>query len=243
MTETLGTYEDLAQEYYDESRHPTCANFRQASAILFRKWLPKLPSHSRWSCEIGPGKSLVAEFRTLGEFSSEGLFLIDSSHSMLKHSRIYSTPRQIAIIGTATTVPLAGDSVEVAASFLGDPYNVSQFWHEVFRILKVGGKFMFTTPSYEWASAFRKGLSAEKQASAEFVLANGRKVFVPSFILPDKKQFDLIKTAKFKILDFAGVRVSDLDDHRVSPKLMVKRSEELTAVTGYLCEKSSGAGS
>jgi len=177
----------------------------------------------------------------LGEFSTKGLLLLDSSRSMLEHSKIYSSPHQIGILGAATALPIRDDSVEFVASFLGDPYNVSGFWHEVFRVLKTGGKFIFTTPSYEWASAFREGLSAEKQASAEFLLSDGRKVFVPSFILPDKEQHELITSANFRILDFASVRVSDLSDERLSPKLMVKKSEEMVVVTGYLCEKHGKA--
>src|SRR6267154_4174739 len=135
-TESLGTYEELAQEYYDATRHPTCANFRHASAILFRKWSSNLSSDAHWSCEIGPGRSLLAELRTLGEFSTKGLLLVDSSASMLKHSSVYSTPRQICTIGAATALPIGHNSVDFVASFLGDPYNVPKFWHEVFRVLK-----------------------------------------------------------------------------------------------------------
>lgn len=237
MSESLGTYEELAQEYYDPFRHPTCANFRQASALLFSRCSSHLPFDLGWSCEIGPGRSLLAEFRALGKFSARELLLIDSSRSMLEHSKIYSSPQQIGIIGEATALPLKDDSVEFVASFLGDPYNVPEFWHEVYRVLKTGGKLVFTTPSYDWASTFRAGLSLEEQASAEFLLSSGRKVLVPSFILPEKKQRELIASANFHILDFAGVQVSDLGDEPLSPKLMVKGSKELVVVTGYLCEK------
>jgi SAM-dependent methyltransferase len=240
-SESLGTYEELAEEYYDASRHPTCANFRQASAVLLRKWSSNLPSELGSSCEIGPGRSLLAEFRTLGKFSTRALLLVDSSPSMLEHSRFYSGYGQRGIIGAATALPVKDDSVEFVASFLGDPYNVPEFWREVYRVLKVGGKFVFTTPSYEWASAFRAGLGAEEKASAEFLLSNGRKVFVPSFILPEKKQRELIASANFQILDFAGVRASDLGHQRLSPKLMVNNTKELVVVTGYLCEKRRAA--
>lgn len=241
MSESLGTYEELAQEYYDTFRHPTCANFRQASAFLFTKWSSHLPSDLGRSCEIGPGRSLLAEFRALGKFSTSALLLVDSSRSMLEHSKIYSSPGQVGIIGAATALPLKNESIEFVASFLGDPYNIPEFWHEVYRVLKPGGKFVFTTPSYEWASAFRAGLSLKEQASAEFLLSNGRKVLVPSFILPEKKQHELIASANFRIFDFDGVRVSDLGDKMLSPKLMVKGSKELVVVTGYLCEKHGTA--
>jgi len=176
--DSFGTYEELAREYYDPSRHPTCANFRQASAILFRKWTSRLAEGLYWSCEIGPGKSLLAEFMSRVEFHSSKLLLIDSSPSMLEHSRAFSVPGQTPIIGAATALPLSQESTDFVASFLGDPYNVSEFWREVFRVLKPGGQFVFTTPSYEWASAFREGLSPEMQTRAEFVLADGRRIFV-----------------------------------------------------------------
>src|ERR1700730_6849973 len=180
--DSCGTYEDLAREYSAPSRHPTCANFRQASAILFRKWSSSLASGLYWSCEIGPGKSLLAEFMSLGEFRSARLLLIDSSPSMLEHSKAFSVPGQTPIIGAATALPLKQDSTDFVASFLGDPYNVSKFWREVFRVLKPGGQFFFTTPSYEWASAFREGSVPGMQTTAEFVLADGRRIFVPSFV-------------------------------------------------------------
>ena len=62
-------------------------------------------------------------------------------------------------------------------------------------------------------------------------------MFVPSFILPEEKQLELIAGAHLRILDSASVRVSDLGDDALSPKLMVKRGKEQVVVSDYLCEK------
>lgn len=54
------TFDVVAPEYYDPVRHPTCGNFRRASEILLAKWLSKFEG-IREVCEVGAGKSVVAE--------------------------------------------------------------------------------------------------------------------------------------------------------------------------------------
>jgi SAM-dependent methyltransferase len=238
---SFGSYEELAQEYYDPSRHPTCANFREASAILFRKWSSLIGPGQGLSCEVGPGRSLLAELITRGEFSYRKILLVDSSSSMLAHSRAFSIPGMQSIIGAASMLPLRQNSIEFLASSLGDPYNVLEFWREAYRALKPGGTVLFTTPSHEWATAFRKGLSAELKTKAEFVLGDGRKLYVQSFILPEEEQLKLMAECGFQLVDRSSVRVSDLGDSPLSPKLLVKGSKELVMVSGYICRKRTDA--
>jgi SAM-dependent methyltransferase len=237
---SFGSYEELAQEYYDASRHPTCANFREASAILFRKWSSLMGPVQGLSCEVGPGRSLLTELITRGELSYRRILLVDSSSSMLAHSRVFSLPGVQSIVGAASMLPLRRSSIDFLASSLGDPYNILEFWREAYRVLKPGGTILFTTPSHEWAAAFRKGLSVELKTKAEFVLRDGRKLYVPSFILPGEEQLKLMASCNFQLVDRSSVRISDLGDSPLSPKLLVKDSKELVIVTGYICRKRIG---
>src|SRR5216683_2735662 len=82
----VASYELVAQEYYDAERHPTCANFREASRLLFRRWLSLVPNR-KLICELGAGKSLLAEILTEALRSLDTVTLVDESPSMLAYSR------------------------------------------------------------------------------------------------------------------------------------------------------------
>src|SRR5260370_39454471 len=82
----LGTYEDVALEYYDAARHPTCANFREATRIGLRRRLRTGRTGNETYFEIGAGKSLLLEELIGQSLPLKNVSLIDSSPTMLKHS-------------------------------------------------------------------------------------------------------------------------------------------------------------
>ncbi len=233
----LGTYEMLALEYYDSTRHPTCVSFRQASCFLLREWLQLLLSQSGWVCEVGPGKSLIAELLAQQGQTLDSLVLVDSSPSMLAYSNDWRHRGAKLVLGDAEALPLASDSIAVVVSFLGDPYNSPQFWRETSRILKQGGLALLTAPSYEWAVAYR-GESKKVFTSAEFELADGRSVRVPSLIYPVDEQINLIKSSGLVVEEVTHVPISALDEGQLSPKLRVVQGSKSSVVSGYRARKS-----
>jgi SAM-dependent methyltransferase len=227
------SYELVAVEYYDSVRHPTCANFREASSILFRKWFNRIADNTR-VCEIGAGKSLVAEILTKERRSLRGLVLIDESPSMLSYSEIWKEEGVKLVIGSASALPCGSDSLDVVASCLGDPYNSIALWNEVHRVLKPNGRCLFTTPSYDWAQAFREG--TEMKAS-EFELRDGSHILLPSYIYSEKEQVRLIESADLKVSDISSVSTRDLCCTKLSPKLVSRHGAVGSVVTGYVAFK------
>lgn len=223
-----GTYENLAHEYYDAARHPTSANFREASRILLRGWLHQHSAEDLSVCEVGAGKSLLAEM----DVQVGVLTLVDSSPSMLAYSQRFAGPRVKLILGDALRLPPADSSVELLVSSLGDPYNEEGFWKEVFRVLQPGRLALFTTPSYEWAAAFRRS-GRQRHDFAQFELRDGRRLCVPSLIHPEEIQRKLIESSGLIVKRLIHVRMAELRVHPLSPKLCPERGPAARVVTGY----------
>lgn len=233
-----GTYEDLASEYYDEDRHPTCANFREGSSRLLCDWLRTHRVEQAWLGEVGPGKSVVAELLAADDVPLGRLVLIDSSPSMLAYSKGRVSRGVRLLIGDATALPLVSESVDLLVSSLGDSYNVGALWREVYRVLRPGGMSLFTTPSYDWARSFRRTENPDNMMLAEFELSDGRHVAVPSWIYPVRSQVNLIESSGLLVKDLADVAISDLKSGRLSPKLVIERGMDASVVTGYVVSKA-----
>jgi len=140
------------------------------------------------------------------------------------------------MLGDAEAMPIPSGSISVVVSSLGDSYNSPGFWRETSRILKRGGLALFTTPSYEWAVAYR-GECGEDFAYAKFELANGRKVRVPSMIYSADEQIRLIESSGLRVEEINHIPIAALDLDELSPKLSVVKESKSNVVTGYLARK------
>jgi len=213
------SYDSVAQEYYDSERHPTCSNFREASLILLRKWhVPILQSSS--ICEVGPGRSLVAEFFLSARDNLDRLVLVDESPSMLAYSEKWRNAGATLKIGSACSLPVPSNAFDLVVSCLGDPYNALSFWTEVRRVLIPGGTCLFTTPSFDWARSFRNGRNAADMESADFTLLDGTHVQLPSFILSPTDQARLIQSAGLTLEQESHTFVRDLEASKYLPSCL-----------------------
>ncbi len=237
MIETsLALYEDIACEYYDSIRHPTCANFREASAILIRRWLQRLPPGACWFCEVGAGKSLLAELLATEGSPPADLIITDSSPAMLSYSRPWAGTRTHLVLSDSIMLPITDEGLDLVVSSLGDPYNLPAFWREVYRTLKPGGSAFFTTPAYDWASAFRDSSGSDLEF-AEFELLGGECVQVPSWIYPAEKQVEMIEESGLHVKESSRVSILEIASHYLSPKLLMERGQNADVVEGYLITK------
>jgi len=232
----IRTYEDIAAEYYDQVRHPTCSNLREASEFLLRRWLLTLSNSQPW-CEVGAGKSSLAELISERNSTLHDLLLVDSSPSMLAYSRQWGKQGANLVLGDANALPIGSNSLGLLVSSLGDPYNEPRFWKEVCRTLRSGGSMFFTTPAYDWAVAFRSQQADDRFHFAEFALSDGRHLWMRSRIYPVKEQIQLIECAGLTIKEFIEVPVNILNSTHLSAKLMVERGLSASIVTGYLVQK------
>src|SRR5512133_3608498 len=120
MTEAeIVSYEELAAEYYNPLRHPTCKNFRDASALYIASVMPKL-NLSEAVVEVGAGKSVVGQvFLQLGA-SLATLLISDQSLRMIWHSREFCSSGARLIVANALALPVASGAVSTVVSSLGD---------------------------------------------------------------------------------------------------------------------------
>lgn len=223
----LSTYGRIAAEYYDTNLHPTCSNFREASSRIVRRWLRRYVPGGLWRVEVGVGRSLLAESLP----THEQTLLIDSSRRMLHYSEGWLSHGAAALVGLAEQTPVRSGCCELLVASLGDPYNTSQFWAEVHRILVPGGVCLYTTPAEEWASTFRGDEDEALRATAEFLLSDSTWVRVPSLVYSPPVQSALVSQVGLEVKEIASVRVSEIQGS-VSPKLDLGMPD-LDCVTGY----------
>jgi len=231
---SLSDYEPIAPEYYDPIRHPTCADFRDASAALLRSTLETLRPSPGSYCEVGCGDSLLCELleRSHRRDQIEGIRLIDSSETMLGYSAARWERRRTELLAEdARQLPFADGAIDVLVSCLGDPYNDRAFWQEVARVLSYEGIAIFTTPSYDWAWHLRP---EQARSLATFELRDGTLAQVPSIILPSEEQFALFEEAKLVEEHFNEFRIGQLGHPRPGSKVAPERGPEATIVACYV---------
>lgn len=228
MTSHPDPYEAIAGEYYDRRRHPTSANFREASALLLERWLPGIVSPGSRIAEIGSGDSLMLEVATRLQLPLGRVSLVDSSPTMLRYSEHWRSPQVELILADAESLPFDTRSLDLVVSVLGDPYNTARFWSETARTLTRGGRAVYTTPSHEWSIAFRGELER-----AVFDRSDGDELAVESVVLSRPEQRAIMQAAGLVVSTEADVALGELTGPR-SPKLRVLTSELSPVVTGYL---------
>jgi SAM-dependent methyltransferase len=235
------TYCVLADEYYDQTRHPTCANFRYASAILLRRWLPRLLKRVKRACEVGAGGSILAEvLMEMGRCDAlRHLVITDASARMLAHSLRWAEYGAVLECAEASDLPHADGWFDLVVAAAGDPYNDSRTWKEISRVLRRGGFCIFTTPAYQWSVKFRR-LTSGDMNSAEFELRSGARISVPSFIYPRERQEYDMRKAGLYTLKYEIIEVGDIEGQRISPKLLLNAHSAV--MEGYFAIKRQGVG-
>jgi ubiquinone/menaquinone biosynthesis C-methylase UbiE len=222
----LGTYDDLALEYYDSKLHPTCANFREGSRNLLVPWLRELGRSDARILEVGAGCSIVSEWLTEDKRSVLRFVATDLSPNMLRYSTDHSSHADF-VVCDARQLPFADSSFDLIVSSLGDPYNTITFWKELERVLRAGAHALFTTPSFGWARKFRNG-----DTHAEFVTSIGHTLAVPSYIESKKSQRILIESSGLTFL-----RVQDIHENQLTSTLRSPKLRAGPIVSGYIAAK------
>lgn len=218
LAEIVSSYEDIAAEYYDPVRHPTCANFADLSQQFLIPRIHKYAQVASNMLEVGAGRSVGAPVMVSEGLPLVNLTLLDLSPGMLDHSRKWAARGAHFIIGDACNTGLPSTSFQLIVSSLGDPYNYLTFWQEIRRLLDRVGVCLFTIPAPEWAARFR---AKSDPAIAEFLLTTGARVLVRSNIPPIEKQIEMITTAGLRVDEMQDLSSADLAGPR-SPKLIIE---------------------
>lgn len=235
LSPPVSTYDDVAAEYYNSLRHPTCANFSELSNIYLTPRVRKYLSKFTAILEVGAGRSTVAPIMHRDGVALERLTLLDKSAGMLAYSREWSKYGLPApLIADACRSELPSGNFGLIVSALGDPYNCPSFWQEVARLLEPGGICLFTTPAAEWSMRFRE---PHARAYAEFVVAGGYTVLVPSKVPPLDRQVRMIAEPGLQVVEVVSLSAEDLTGVR-SPKLLVNEiTKRLSIVRGFAAQR------
>ncbi|WP_347839001.1 class I SAM-dependent methyltransferase [uncultured Draconibacterium sp.] len=230
------SYSYLAQEYYDESLHPTCANFRIASKGLIENILKSIDNNlNKRFLEVGAGKSVLLELIEELNIPSNKIIITDKDSEMLQYSSMLSLDKKYQLLCIdAEKTEFEPNSFDIIVSSLGDPYNTGEFWKEISRILVTNGICIFTTPSYEWSSRFRK--PNEIHDFAEFITKDKKTVLVPSYIYKSDKQKELIQQNQLKVISTSCYELNKINSSTISHKLKLT-NDRLPVVTSYLIIK------
>lgn len=194
-----GTYSSVAQEYYDEVLHPTCADFRLASWIYLERLFEEVKPTGRMA-DIGCGKSLIAEF------CQRNLVLIDQSIEMLEHNAPLLERRLMDVERES----IGRSEFDWIFAVLADPYNTPEAWKNIGRALKSRGQCIFIVPSFEWVGSFRRDSMSEKPNLARFITARGDEVFLRSLVFDLEFQKEMIAQAGLVSQPVEHVLVRDL---------------------------------
>jgi ubiquinone/menaquinone biosynthesis C-methylase UbiE len=221
------TYGDVASEYYDPQRHPTCANFREASDHIIWSWLREILTSDVAVLETGAGRSTVAEWLAKHPLDLRAFFATDIALEMLGYTCATSRRPPILCVCDAEALPFAANSFQVVVSSLADPYNTPVFWRELSRVVRTSGYVLFTTPSFNWAHEYRNGVSF-----AEFATEDGQLITVPSFIESSRVQQRMMELAGFVVDDHIDFHEQQVQHTLRSPKLRPG-----VLVSGFLLRK------
>ncbi len=235
QNEALTPYDEIALEYYDAARHPTCSNFNYLSRLYLAGALREVDLEGR-VVEVGAGKSAVAPVLRERGVPLGRLLLTDASAAMLKYSHSFAAEGVELKVAEAHRLPLADGAVSLLVASLGDPYNTRAFWREAGRVLRIGGCAIFTIPSFEWAARYREYDQASLQRAA-FELRGGRIVHLPSHIYPLDVQVQAVEAGGLSMVDFRNLGLDALGAQPRSSKLEVFGEDSGSVLWGLRARK------
>lgn len=226
-------YSAVAAEYYDRKLHPTCYDFCRFSRFYLDSMLA--PNDvARPILEVGAGDSVVASILNGRNQTLHGLEITDASMQMLAYSTKWSSLGAELRVARADELGRPDRSTSLIIASLCDPYNTLKFWIEAARILEEGGRIIATIPSYKWATRYRDDRHI---STAEFVLANGQNVRLPSFIFDLRSQLDLFESAGLSLVNFVDVGPAESGLEITSPKLKVADDPNPSVIWGFTIKK------
>jgi len=210
------SYERVSAEYYDPQLHPTCANFTEASHLLFGEFWRDIARHldslgrPADFLDVGCGRSVLVQALIVRNVRRRRLVLADEAPGMLVHSDDFRGESVELIAASSATLPLFDASIDVATAFMGDPFNTPETWRELARVVRPGGLALLTVPSFEWASTFRTTSVGERVGAALFVVEARDEIHLPSHVMSRPEQEKMMQCTGFTPVAYREVRATEL---------------------------------
>lgn len=226
MIVRFSPYDQVAEEYYNSTAHPTCANFRELGLKFIRQFdLSEFDDRSLESpayLETGCGMSSVVEAFPEARRLHKNLVLQDDSEKMLRHSAKWQNSIKDLLVCDARRLPFGDQEINGTFSFLADPYNDEHLWSEISRVTASGGFWLATVPSHTWAMSFRQS-SGKKES--RFITSDGRSVDLPSYTYWPSQLIRGLEKRGLHISKFETLGLSDISGS-ISDKLLNRISDK-----------------
>lgn len=185
----ISNYDEIASEYYSP-RHITSRNFDEATLYTL-KTNPILIPQNGLILEFGAGRGKSNSFLGIDakriiqlDWSLKMLALTDREDSLLRiHSRAEKTP-------------FLDYEFATCAAFLCDPFWNKEFLTESFRVLKDGGVFIGTLPSFTWGVNLRSKLNFAPNTT-KFLTEGGKELVLTSILSSREEILDLLLTVGY----------------------------------------------
>lgn len=207
----MGTYDEVAGEYYDAS-HVTSRNFDAATAAFMSQWDCPIPENGL-VLDLGAGRGCA---RSYCGVPAKRIIQADISGKMLLLSP--REPSRAQVQCDALRLPFAPKTFSAVTAFLCDAYNRPRLYSEVGRTLTGGGVFVGTLPHYEWGAVLRRlrGYSARR---ARFLTRSGRPAEVDSFLMRSEEMADCLAGNGLVVAARHDLRLP-VSEVRVSPDVL-----------------------
>lgn len=210
-------YSTIADEF-DDTKRITTKNFHDASLPFWRVFFENYlnlgrstadddGAHSIRILELGPGNGWL--FRKVAPPPDSRIYGVDITDAM---SAPYLTK---LLVSSARNLPFQRGFFDIVVASLGDPFFYPESIVEISRVLKKGGLFAITLPSYTWARAYRKDLY-----KTTFTKGDGKRVGVYSFCRGLDELYDIFTIARLAPLAVEELYLPKQYPSSISPAIM-----------------------
>ncbi len=233
----LKSYDDVADEYYDEECHPTSAAFRRISMRWIADELENSVSGGVVGLEIGAGKAILPILLKRLGISIDKLVVSDKSAKMLRANdqSPYDNVKTVLadVLDDNFPFKFGKTNFNLIVSSLGDPYNLPKMWSNLSQITSRTAVCLFTCPSLEWATHFRTLHQKGMLDVAEFATRDNSTVLLPSFIYNVTKQIKMAERSGFRLDRFDNILFSESALGIRAPKLSGAAAMQIPVLAAY----------
>lgn len=204
-------YERVSVEYYRRDLHPTCANLRDCTEYGLRAIERLVFGEGRLFCEVGCGLSMLGNSRVFHDSVVVG---VDLNAGILSHA---APP---VIRADVFALPFGNACLDGIFGSLIDPYNTEEFYREALRVLRPGGRLVFSVPDIEWVRYNRTKEGIQQQV-AILSLADGSGARLPSYVYENNEQIAMLDQIGFQDSWRYPVRLEDcVARDQISPRFL-----------------------
>ncbi|GEM_PF-773719 len=200
-------YTKASPEYSDEYRMTT-RNFHDLSYQYFLDAIEKHISRSNRCLEIGTGQGWLTNLLPLADIDYTG---IDISASMVALGMTNNNR-----VSSARYINYPDQYFDVAVASLADPYLYPAALCEIRRVLQIGGKFIFTSPSRCWSDGLRADPNRNKTG---FKMSDGSLAEVFSFTFLIEELSKLMSICGFSVHYSQTIHGKNIVGEKISPAI------------------------